>query len=75
MFEWIWNIDGWIGVGLGLACFGLGFFKGRYDREHMATLATIIIEDLVERRLIKTRRKWNQETQEWEVDLLEYDEE
>ena len=75
MLEYLMNPQGWLAVGCGLAIFGLGWFKGRYDSSHVETLATFIIEDLVERRMIKTRKKWNQDTQEWEIDLLEYDEE
>lgn len=53
----------------------MGFYKGRFDQNHLAMMASIIIEDLVERRMIKTRKVFNQETGEWDIDLLEYDEE
>lgn len=73
-FSWIYG-NGWVGVILGILCFAMGFWKGRFDSNHVEHLATIIIDDLVNRRMIKTRKKYNSETGEWEIDLLEYDEE
>ena len=73
-FSWLYG-NGWVGVIIGLLCFGMGFYKGRFDQNHLSMMASIIIEDLVERRMIKTRKVFNQETGEWDIDLLEYDEE
>jgi hypothetical protein len=75
MLEYLSDPQGWLGVAMGLGMFALGWFRGRYNQNHIETLASIIIDDLIERRMIKTRRTWNQETQAWEIDLLEYDEE
>jgi hypothetical protein len=72
MFEWAYG-NGWVGVVLGLVCFGMGFWKGRYDRSYLQHIAEAVIDDLVRQRFIRTRRIYNDETGEWEVDLLEYD--
>jgi len=67
--------NGWVGVFLGLLCFGMGFWKGRYDKRHLALLTSIILEDLIEQKFIRTRKVLNENTGEWEVDILPYDSE
>lgn len=74
MFEWAYG-NGWVGAVLGIVCFAMGFWKGRFDKRHLMEFTAIIIDDLVERRFIKTKRVFNQETGEWDIDLMEYDEE
>ena len=72
MFDWAVG-NGWVGVALGVVMFGLGFYKGRYDRAHMEKIAGYLINDLVRQRFIRTRKVYNPQSGEWELDLLEWD--
>ena len=68
--------NGWVGVGLGLLMFAMGYLKGASVRDGFAQhIIAHTIKQMVADRLIKTRRTWNDETGEWEEELLQYDEE
>lgn len=70
------NPNGWLGVALGLAMFAMGYWRGL--NRGMSMFEAVInatIDDLSRQGYVRTRRNFNAETGEWEVDLLRYDEE
>lgn len=68
--------NGWVGVGLGLLMFAMGFLKGYSVRNGFVNaIIDATIKQLIADRMIKTRRTWNNETGEWEEELLQFDEE
>jgi hypothetical protein len=68
--------NGWVGVGLGLLMFAMGYIKGASVRDGFAQyIVAHTIQQMVADRLVRTRRTWNDETGEWEEELLRYDEE
>lgn len=70
------NPNGWLGVGLGLAMFAMGYWRGLARGMSMfEAVITGTIDDLSRQGYIRTRRIFNAETGTWEVDLLKYDEE
>lgn len=68
--------NGWVGVGLGLLMFAMGFLKGSSVRNGFVNaIIDATIKQMIADRMIKTRRTWNNETGEWEEELLQFDEE
>lgn len=68
--------NGWVGVALGLVMFAMGYLKGASVRNGFVDhIVAHTIRQMVADRLVRTRRTWNDETGEWEEELLQYDEE
>lgn len=68
--------NGWVGVVIGLLLFGMGYLKGASVRDGWVdAIIAMTIKQMIDDRLVKTRRILNDETGEWEDQLLEYDEE
>ena len=68
--------NGWVGVGLGLLMFAMGYLKGASVRKgFVEAVIDVTIKQMIADRIIKTRRTWNDETGEWEEELLQFDEE
>ena len=68
--------NGWVGVALGLVMFGLGWYKGIQLKERaIEAIIAHTIQQMINDRLIRTYRKFNEETGEWEEELLQWDEE
>lgn len=68
--------NGWVGVAIGLLLFGMGYLKGASVRDGWVdAIIAMTIKQMIDDRLVKTRRVLNDETGEWEDQLLEYDEE
>jgi uncharacterized membrane protein len=68
--------NGWVGVAIGLLLFGMGYLKGASVRDGwIDAIIAMTIKQMVADRLVKTRRVMNDETGEWEEELLQYDEE
>jgi hypothetical protein len=68
--------NGWVGVALGVAMFCMGYMKGASIRKGVVeAVIDVTIKQMIAARMIKTRRTWNNQTGEWEEELLQYDEE
>lgn len=75
-FSWIFSSTGWIGVGLGLIMFALGFFKG-IDFAKQRLIDVVIantIASMIKDGYVRSQKVYNAETGAWEEELLKLDE-
>lgn len=76
MVDYLMNADGWIGVGLGLVMFLLGYWKG-VDNTMLRVVPEAIastLETLVQDGYVKTRKSLDENGQ-WQEEIMRYDEE
>lgn len=68
--------QGWVGVTIGLAMFGLGWFKGRESADKVIeSVIAYTIDDLIARGYLRTRVIRNKDTGEDEQYIVKADEE
>lgn len=72
--EYFSDMNGWIGVGIGLLIFLLGYMKGVKKARSLAPhIIDSTIQNLIDNGFIKTRKTLK--NGKWEEDILRYDEE
>lgn len=70
------NANGWMGVGLGLLMFGMGYWKGVSNTVNRVIPATVeaTVDQMIADGYIKFRKVLNDEGK-WEKEILKHDEE
>jgi hypothetical protein len=72
--EYFTDANGWIGVGLGLLIFYMGYIKGVSKARALAPhIIDSTIQNLIDNGFIKTRKTLK--NGKWEEDILRHDEE
>jgi hypothetical protein len=72
--EYFSDVNGWIGVGIGLLIFLLGYMKGVGKARALAPhIIDSTIQNLIDNGFIKTRKTLKDG--KWQEDILRYDEE
>jgi hypothetical protein len=76
MLDFLTDVNGWIGVGLGLMMFGLGYWRGFGNAaiKLIPAMVDATLKQMIEDGYIKTRKVLNAEGK-WEEELLRHDEE
>lgn len=76
MLDYLSNVNGWIGVGIGLGLFLMGYWKGAIDTASKIVPATInaTLQQMIDDGYVRVRKVLNDEGK-WEEEMLRHDEE
>lgn len=76
MLDFLTDVNGWIGVGVSIVIFGMGYWKGMVNTANKLVPATVeaTMDQMISDGYVKTRKVLNEEGK-WEQELLKYDEE
>jgi len=75
-WDYIFNAQGWIGVGFGFILFYLGRLKGRTDQIILTEdLAGAWVNMMIDEGYIKTSQVFNEQTGTYDEVLVRFDEE
>lgn len=76
MLDYLSNVNGWVGVALGIGMFAMGYWKGSTDTAIKIIPATIdaTLRQMIDEGYVRVRKVLNNEGK-WEEELLRHDEE
>ena len=67
--------NSYVGVLLGLSMFGMGYWKGAMIRRTLVeAIISTTINQMIADKLVRTRRIWNPTINEWEEEIVRFDE-